>query len=40
VLISGKDIDEGFPKEDCGTLAVKSSSSLVMSENAGRTGYS
>jgi hypothetical protein len=40
VLISGNEIDPGFPNDDCGILAVKSSRSFVKSENAGRTGYS
>lgn len=31
---------EGFEKEDWGTLAVKSSNTLVKREKAGLTGYS
>ena len=40
VLISGKDIDDGFENDDCGTLAENSSRIFVNNENAGRIGYS
>ena len=40
VFISGKEMADGLEKVDCGTFAVKSSSTLVRSEKAGRTGYS
>lgn len=40
VLISGNEIAAGVLNDACGTFAMKSSSSFVRSENAGRTGYS
>lgn len=40
VLMSGNEIAAGLSNDDWGILAVNSSSSLVNSENAGRTGYS
>ena len=39
-VISGNDMKDGFWNEDWGTLAVKSSRSLVRREKAGRRGYS
>lgn len=40
VASSGKEMPAGFEKDDCGTLAVKSSRIFARRENAGRTGYS
>lgn len=40
VAISGNDIEAGFENDDWGILDVNSSSNLVRSENAPRTGYS